>query len=1072
MRKINKTVEGRATTSYKFVAIGYVFAVIFNFLGHTTAWASAPYIASDVLGQTNINGELDYTQDGINSLKLPGSGGFNSPNDVEIDLVQHRLYVLENAGGNRVQVFNLTSSNQLVDRIPDYVLGQSQFSLNSAATAQNRLNVPFDMTLDVAGQRLFVADTFNNRVLLFDVSSLSNGQNAVNVIGQANFTSNSSATTQTGMYRPTGVAYDANNDRLFVSETNNRVLVFDVSTVSNGEAATHVLGQPDFTSSTCGAVSATSICAAYSLAYDTATDTLFVGDTTRNRVVTFDGTSISNNMSATYVIGQPDLTTSGAAVSQTGLTQPRFVTVDSAGQRLFVTDSIRIMVYDITAITDGESAINVLGQPNFTSNTSSITQSSVAPYGMAYDGSNSLLYVSNFSQQRVMIFDVASISNGENAVNQMGQVSLDGTLRWTTNYTENKFINDRGFFLPEDVIGDPDGHRLFVADTSNGRVLVFNQDSSNNLLDRKADAVLGATDFSTDPGTNTQSTMTNPSRMAYDSTRKWLYVLDSGANRVLVFDVNTITNGENALYVIGQSDFTSTGSGLSATQFDRPMDISYDSIHQRLFVVDNRNSRLLVFDMTNPSNGMAASNVIGQTDFVTDSWIDDDASVFWPEAVTYDSANNRVYFADTWDGRVLVFDMDNLANGMSASYVLGQPDFVTYDSPSSPGQKNYGAFVQGMTYDPSTGYVWMSSWDSRAVAFDANNLSTFMDATMVVGQPDFDTFNSTVSQTNMENALGMYVDPTNQRLYIADDWDNRILIFDTVHITTASLASATVGQSYAKTIAHAGSQGTTTLNIQSGSLPPGLSMNATGQITGTPTATGTYNFTVRISDSNSTAGVLRAAKQLSIVVTSAPAAPSPSKTPSPQPTDTSTTNPESSYIAPTTTTNTTPQSSSNITTQSLNDDPNYTSQEGTTKTMREGQKLTFTLDGRQSSDTETHTVTVNSVGEDYVDVTIASDPINLRLYIGEVQQVDVDGNGQNDIRVELLGIVGGKAQLLFQQISSQMAETIVDAPTSASSGSNSSSESNNGLSVVWLAVGAATILGMAVVIYVIIRARR
>ena len=60
-----------------------------------------------------------------------------------------------------------------------------------------------------------------------------------------------------------------------------------------------------------------------------------------------------------------------------------------------------------------------------------------------------------------------------------------------------------------------------------------------------------------------------------------------------------------------------------------------------------------------------------------------------------------------------------------------------------------------------------------------------------------------------------------------------------------------VGTAYNATIISAGGTAPLTTMIASGSLPPGLSFNAaTGVITGTPTATGTYAFTVQLTDSS------------------------------------------------------------------------------------------------------------------------------------------------------------------------------------------------------------------------------
>jgi hypothetical protein len=68
-------------------------------------------------------------------------------------------------------------------------------------------------------------------------------------------------------------------------------------------------------------------------------------------------------------------------------------------------------------------------------------------------------------------------------------------------------------------------------------------------------------------------------------------------------------------------------------------------------------------------------------------------------------------------------------------------------------------------------------------------------------------------------------------------------------ITTTSLPGGTVGQPYGQTVEATGGIGTRTWSISAGTLPQGLNLNqATGVISGTPTAADTSSFTVRVAD--------------------------------------------------------------------------------------------------------------------------------------------------------------------------------------------------------------------------------
>ncbi|MBI4465694.1 MAG: putative Ig domain-containing protein, partial [Acidobacteria bacterium] len=86
-------------------------------------------------------------------------------------------------------------------------------------------------------------------------------------------------------------------------------------------------------------------------------------------------------------------------------------------------------------------------------------------------------------------------------------------------------------------------------------------------------------------------------------------------------------------------------------------------------------------------------------------------------------------------------------------------------------------------------------------------------------------------------------------------------------ITTTSLPSGTQNTTYSATLAATSGATPYTWSIASGSLPAGLTLAASaGVISGTPTGTGTNNFTVKVTDINSQA----ATKALSLTVNAPP----------------------------------------------------------------------------------------------------------------------------------------------------------------------------------------------------------
>ena len=71
-------------------------------------------------------------------------------------------------------------------------------------------------------------------------------------------------------------------------------------------------------------------------------------------------------------------------------------------------------------------------------------------------------------------------------------------------------------------------------------------------------------------------------------------------------------------------------------------------------------------------------------------------------------------------------------------------------------------------------------------------------------------------------------------------------------ILTTSIAGGSVGTSFYQLMQASGGDGLIVWSISSGSLPPGLTLSGGGILTGTPTTSGTYTFTVRATDSDAT----------------------------------------------------------------------------------------------------------------------------------------------------------------------------------------------------------------------------
>jgi sugar lactone lactonase YvrE len=186
---------------------------------------------------------------------IVSSTGMNSPWGLVVDSAGN-LYVADRAA-NRILRFSNAANAALAapanggaGSSATGIFGQSNFLNSTGDVGQASLNAPSGVAVDASGN-LWVSDTANNRVLRFsNAATAPNGASASLVVGQVDYLSNSAGITQSTFNLTSGLTFDTLG-RLYVSDfNNNRVLVFEpTSLTTNGPLASFVLGQSDFSSS-------------------------------------------------------------------------------------------------------------------------------------------------------------------------------------------------------------------------------------------------------------------------------------------------------------------------------------------------------------------------------------------------------------------------------------------------------------------------------------------------------------------------------------------------------------------------------------------------------------------------------------------------------------------------------------------------------------------------------------------------------------------------------------------------------------------------------------------------------
>jgi len=384
-----------------------------------------------------------------------------------------------------------------------------------------------------------------------------NFQAAATVIGQVTFTAYSSSSVDSravdahtidGPYGSPLI----NNGILYLPDAgSNRVLGFNSVPTTNGARADFVLGQVDLVSST-GGTTANTLKGPESVRY--ANGKLFVNDFGNSRILIWNAAPTVTGVSADVVVGQADFTSGSCIGGAAGLCFPDDIFV--VGSKLIVADSAnnRVLIWNTLPTVNGTPADIVLGQGNFTlttkndDNQDGLEDASPSnrtlnnPTGIWSDGIK--LVICDDINHRVLIWNTFPTANFAAADVVLGQNDFSHN---TENDDNQDRIADarpsaRALFFPYYVTSN--GTQLFVADTGNNRVLMWNTIPTSNFA--AANKVLGQATFTAQaPNDNNQDgiqdaapsarTLSFPSGLYLFGSK--LFVTDGDNNRYVIFNL-------------------------------------------------------------------------------------------------------------------------------------------------------------------------------------------------------------------------------------------------------------------------------------------------------------------------------------------------------------------------------------------------------------------------------------------------------------------------------------------------------------------------------------------------------
>jgi sugar lactone lactonase YvrE len=328
----------------------------------------------------------------------------------------------------------------------------------------------------VAKNKLFVSDTGQNRVFIWNSIPTSEFQEPDVILGQLEVTdigrNSGGDVSATTLQYPSGLW--SNGKKLVIADAwNHRVLIWHSMPTSNGQPADVVLGQPDFESNqpNVNGQAANPDAKTLNWPYGVWSDgnSLWIADTGNRRILFYENIPNSDFAKADNVIGKPDLQTRDYENNEP--IWPYSIKINGKGQMAVAdTQFYRVLVWNDKEEAFSKPADIIIGQDNF--DACGQNQFRLTPeantLNWTYDAcfyKNGIL-VNDTGNSRILHFD--DIPKKNNAIAK----AVIGRENFTTSseFKGNMLGTQEAIYWPFSITTD--GDTLFIADTGNHRLVI------------------------------------------------------------------------------------------------------------------------------------------------------------------------------------------------------------------------------------------------------------------------------------------------------------------------------------------------------------------------------------------------------------------------------------------------------------------------------------------------------------------------------------------------------------------------------------------------------------------------
>jgi sugar lactone lactonase YvrE len=476
--------------------------------------------------------------------------------------------------------------------------------------------------------------------------------------------------------------------------------------------------------------------------------------------------------------------------------------IDSAGN-LFIADGDRVRKVSGTTI----NTVAGTQAAGFGGDGGAATKAQLSqPFGIGVDGRGNLL--------------IADTGN-----NRVREVTTAGIIMTIAGDGTHNYSGDGGPATSAQLY-DPQGIAVSATGTvyvsEYGRVRKFTPGGSITTV-----VGTGIQGYSGDGSTATASLLNQPQGLAVDASGT-LFIADSANNRIR----KVSASGNIALVAgTGTAGYSGDNGPATSAQLRDPEGLAMDAAGN-LYIADTGNAVIRKISTTGTITTIAGTGTQG---FAGDGGAATSAQFVFPRGVAVDSGGN-LYVADFGNGRVRKF-----TPGGTITTIAGD------------GSNNLSP--QGVAVD-SAGNLYVADFNNAVFKILPDSTLSRIGGTGVEG---YSGDGGSAASAMVSNVRSVALDPAGN-IFFTDSSNDAIRMLHPVSAlltisTPAILPPGAVGAPYSQQLSAVGGTAALQWSVISGALPPGVTLSSAGLLAGTPSAVGTYAFTVQATDGASFANL-------------------------------------------------------------------------------------------------------------------------------------------------------------------------------------------------------------------------